>query len=90
MEPSRKVAFQLQPTIWWPRHPGSHNPAVSRHLNTGTHLEGLLAGVSAGHEVVADPDEPVAVPVPVVEAVGGGDEDVGREDGGGAHEVRLA
>ena len=54
-----------------------------------THLECLLAGVSASHEVVADPDKPVAVPVPVVEAVGGGDQDPGGEDGGGAHEVGL-
>ena len=50
----------------------------------------MLAGVSARHEVVADPDEPVAVPVPLVEAVGGGDQDPVGEDGGGAHEVGLA
>ena len=49
----------------------------------------MLAGVSARHEVVADPDEPVAVPVPLVEAVGGGDQDPVGEDGGGAHEVSL-
>ena len=49
----------------------------------------MLAGVSARHEVVADPDEPVAVPVPLVEAVGGVDQDPVGEDGGGAHEVSL-
>ena len=58
-------------------------------LRHNTHLEGLFAGVSAGHEVVADPDKPVAVLVPVVEAVGGGHQDPGGEDGGGTHEVRL-
>ena len=59
-------------------------------IKHNNHLEGLLAGVSARHEVVADPDEPVAVPVPLVEAVGGRDEDPVGEDGGGAHEVSLA
>ena len=58
-------------------------------IKHNNHLEGLLAGVSARHEVVADPDEPVAVPVPLVEAVGGRDEDPVGEDGGGAHEVGL-
>ena len=58
-------------------------------LDLNTHLEGLFAGVSAGHEVVADPDKPVAVLVPVVEAVGSGHQDPVGEDGGGTHEVRL-
>ena len=58
-------------------------------IKHNNHLEGLLTGVSACHEVVADPDKPVAVPVPLVEAVGGGDQDPVGEDGGGAHEVSL-
>ena len=58
-------------------------------IKHNNHLEGLLTGVSACHEVVADPDKPVAVLVPVVEAVGGGHQDPVGEDGGGTHEVRL-
>ena len=58
-------------------------------IKHNNHLEGLLTGVSACHEVVADPDKPVAVPVPLVEAVGGRDQDPVSKDGGGAHEVGL-
>ena len=60
-----------------------------RHQTT-QYLECLLAGVSAGHEVVSDSDEPVTVAVPLIEAVGGTDEDPAGQYGGRAHEVSLA
>ena len=55
-----------------------------------TSLKCLFTGIGLEDEVVADSDEPVAVVPLLVEAVRGGDEHVGGEDGGGAHEVRLA
>ena len=54
-----------------------------------TSLKCLFTGIGLEDEVVADSDEPVAVVPLLVEAVRGGDEHVGGEDGGGAHEVRL-
>lgn len=54
-----------------------------------TSLKCLFTGVRLQDEVVSDTNEPIAVLPLLVEAVGRRDEDVGGEDGGRAHEVRL-
>ena len=76
----------------WSGHPSLDYSKQTTYseLSPAQYLESLFTRVPFGHEVVADPDEPVAVAVPLVEAVGRADEDPGGEDGGGTHEVGLA
>ena len=59
-------------------------------LNDLFHSECLLVRVRAEDVVVTDPGEPRVFPEVVGEAVGGREEEIGGEDGGGAHEEGLA
>lgn len=54
------------------------------------HLKCLFTGIPCGHKVVPHSDKPITVSVSVIEAVGRGHQDPGGQDGGRAHEVRLA
>lgn len=59
-------------------------------LNDPFDPKGLLVGVGTEDEVVSDPGEPGLDAHVVGEAVGGSQEEVGGQDGGGAHEQGLA
>ena len=80
----QRICLQRQTRKWL----GLFIRTITHLFITG--LKCLFTWVRLQDEVVSDADEPVAVLPLLVEAVSGGDEDVGREDGGSAHEVRLA